>query len=239
MGWARRRLRQRPLLPSVPLLRDNACRACARSSYAAGTGLPPWLTWTAAPPAPRRLKRSQRPETSCSIWRQQPNRLWVSSPAYSSASASNTVRQAGGPGWRGRPKLVALMASVRACTGFRARGASESRHPTVEDYARPPVAGQAPIQVASLLSGRHAVGEAFVYAGNPTWLFMYMDDVRTGRARSAVRSSSTRADHLAWPILAVGWQRRMGGEPSQPAGRLIEARVVDASGKVLASADLS
>ena len=44
-----------------------------------------------------------------------------------------------------------------------------------EHYPDQPSAG-APIHVAALYAGSHPVGRVMVYAGNPTWLFMYMDD---------------------------------------------------------------
>ncbi len=148
-------------------------------------------------------------------------------------------RAAGRRSWLARrPKLVASMGACALVLAF-GLGALLSLGTRGGDYARPPVAGQAPVQVASLLSGRHAVGEAFVYAGNPTWLFMYMDDANwqgTLRCEVVVDRGPTVLLGRFW---LSGGKGAWAASLSQPAGRLIEARVVDASGKVLASADLS
>ena len=105
------------------------------------------------------------------------------------------------PGWRSwlarRPKLVASMGACALVLAF-GLGALLSPGTRGGDYARPPVAGQAPVQMASLLSGRHAVGEAFVYVGNPTWLFMYMDDANwRGTLRCEVVVDQGRPSCLA------------------------------------------
>ncbi len=102
-----------------------------------------------------------------------------------------------------------------------------------------PVAGQGPIQQASLFSGRHAVGQVFVYAGNPTWIFMDMDDVRwQGPLRCEVV-----VDHGPTIVLGRFWlsdgKGAWAARLNQPAGRLVEAEVVDASGSALASAQLA
>ncbi len=147
-------------------------------------------------------------------------------------------RAAGRRSWLARPKLVGLMGACALALAF-GLGALVSLGTRGGDYARPSVAGQAPVQVASLVSGRYAVGEAIVYAGNPTWLFMYMDDANWhGTLRCEVVVDQGRTILLGRFWLSGG-KGAWGASLNQPAGRLIEAQVVDASGKVLAWADLS
>jgi hypothetical protein len=147
-----------------------------------------------------------------------------------------TSRRRYWPAWR--PKVVASMAAGAAVLAF-GLGALLGFGTRVGGPVRPAVAAQAPIQVASLFSGRHAVGQVFVYAGNPTWLFMDMNDARWHgalRCEVVVDQGPTVVLGRFWLSDGKGaWAARL----SQPAGRLNEARVVDASGTVLASADLS
>jgi hypothetical protein len=140
------------------------------------------------------------------------------------------------PAWR--PKLVASMAAgalvlafgLGALLGFGTAGGGSGR---------PAAASQGPIQVASLFSGGHAVGQVFVYAGNPTWLFMDMNNVRwEGALRCEVVVDQGPTITLGRFWLSDG-KGAWAASVSQPAGRLVEARVVGASGRVLASADLS
>jgi hypothetical protein len=144
--------------------------------------------------------------------------------------------------WRAwRPKLVASFAAGAVVLAL-GLGALASLGPRSEGSELRPVAGQAgqaPIQQASLFSGRHAVGQVFIYAGNPTWLFMDMDDARwQGPLRCEVM-----VDHGPTIVLGRFWlsdgKGAWAARLNQPAGRLVEAQVVDASGSVLASADLS
>ena len=140
------------------------------------------------------------------------------------------------PAWR--PKVVASMAACALVLAF-GLGALLSFGTDRGGSARPAVAGLAPIQVASLFSGRHAVGQVFVYAGNPTWLFMDMNDVRwQGALRCEVVVDQGPTITLGQFWLSDG-KGAWAASVSQPAGRLIQARVVSASGMVLASADLS
>lgn len=96
----------------------------------------------------------------------------------------------------------------------------------------------APLEAASLEASGHRVGSALVYAGNPTWVFMYMDDPHwQGQLRCEVVLDDG-------PVVVLGRFWLAGGRGAwaesieQPAGRLREARVVDAEGRVLAVAAL-
>ena len=78
-----------------------------------------------------------------------------------------------------------------------------------------------------------------VYAGNPTWLFMNMDDSNwegTLRCEVVIDQGPTVALGRFW--LSDGKGAWAASVP-EPAGRLSEARVVNAKGQVLAVANLS
>ncbi len=141
--------------------------------------------------------------------------------------------------WRAwRPKLVASFAAGALVLAL-GLGALVSLGTRSGGSALRPVTGQAPIQQASLFSGRHAVGQVFVYAGNPTWIFMDMDDARwQGPLRCEVV-----VDHGPTIVLGRFWlsdgKGAWAARLNQPAGRLVEAEVVDASGSALASAQLA
>jgi hypothetical protein len=78
-----------------------------------------------------------------------------------------------------------------------------------------------------------------VYEGNPTWLFMYVDDPSwQGALRCEVMVDQGPTVDIGKFWLSEGkgaWAASVG----QPAGRLSQARIVSASGQVLATADLS
>jgi hypothetical protein len=98
---------------------------------------------------------------------------------------------------------------------------------------------QAGLEVAHFRSDGRTVGEVMVYAGNPTWLFMYVDNQSwSGELRCQVVLDHGPTITLGdfWPSQGKGaWAASV----SEPAGRLREARVVNASGRVLATASLS
>jgi hypothetical protein len=78
-----------------------------------------------------------------------------------------------------------------------------------------------------------------VYAGNPTWLFMYMDDASwqgTLRCEVVVDQGPPVVLGRFW---LSGGKGAWAASVAQPAGRLSQARIVGPNGKVLASADLS
>jgi hypothetical protein len=137
-----------------------------------------------------------------------------------------------------RPKLVATLAGAAlviafglgALAGYGSRGNGPSKNLSP---------ASSPIQTVSLLSGSRPVGRVMVYSGNPTWLFMYMDDSHwQGALRCEVLIDRG-------PTLALGqfWLSEGKGawaaSVNEPSGRLSEARVVDARGDVLAVAYLS
>jgi hypothetical protein len=104
-------------------------------------------------------------------------------------------------------------------------------------YAAP--GPKAPIEAAALYSGSHMVGRVLVYAGNPTWLFMYMDDPAwQGAIHCEVVVDQGPTVDLGQFWLSEG-KGAWAASVDQPAGRLSEARIVAADGKVLASATLS
>jgi hypothetical protein len=147
-------------------------------------------------------------------------------------------------GWRSwsiwRPKLALAVAAAAVVVAFGlgallgyGTGGGGGEH-----YPDQPSSG-APIHVAALYAGGHPVGRVMVYAGNPTWLFMYMDDASwQGTLRCEVVLDQGPAVMLGRFWLSGG-KGAWAASVDQPAGRLSQARVVGPSGNVLASANLS
>jgi hypothetical protein len=102
-----------------------------------------------------------------------------------------------------------------------------------------PVTHDGPIELASMESNGKDVGNVMVYAGNPTWLFMYMYHVNwSGTLRCQVTVDDGPPVMLGRFWLSDGrgaWAESV----SLPAGRLVQARVLGAHGQVLAVANLS
>ncbi|HTV11196.1 MAG TPA: hypothetical protein VME20_04970 [Acidimicrobiales bacterium] len=96
-----------------------------------------------------------------------------------------------------------------------------------------------PIQLASLVSHGHPMGRVYVYAGNPTWLFM----VIYGSNWDGTLRCEVTLDDGPPMVLGKFWLSDGKGAWSEsisvPAGRLRQARVLDAHGQVLATANLS
>jgi hypothetical protein len=95
------------------------------------------------------------------------------------------------------------------------------------------------VEDAALWSGPKVVGHVEVYAGNPTWLFMTMDDPSwqgTLRCEVVVDQAGPIVLGQFW---LSGGKGAWAASVDQPAGRLSEARVVGAGGAVLAIARLS
>ncbi|MGP8204981.1 MAG: hypothetical protein ACLQVK_02810 [Acidimicrobiales bacterium] len=143
-------------------------------------------------------------------------------------------------GWRSwpvwRPKLALAVAAAAvvvafglgALLGYGTRGGGTEHYPD-----------QGPIHVAALYAGGRPVGRVMVYAGNPTWLFMYMDDASwQGTLRCEVVLDQGPPVTLGRFWLSGG-KGAWAASVDQPAGRLSQARVVGAGGHVLASADLT
>jgi hypothetical protein len=145
------------------------------------------------------------------------------------------------PSFTWRPKVavaiaacaVAVVFGLGALVGHVTSGGQEN-------YKGPVAAGaHSGITAAALRSGAHNVGRVMVYAGNPTWLFMYMDDANwegTLRCQVVIDQGPTVTLGRFW---LSGGKGAWAASVPQPAGRLSEARVVNDKGKVLAVADLS
>jgi hypothetical protein len=138
------------------------------------------------------------------------------------------------PAWRPSPVVAAAAAVVLAAglgglAGYAVHGSTPGqRAERIDDLESAPLANQ----------GR-PMGTVLVYAGNPTWLFMYMDDPEgQGTLHCQVVLDDGRPITLGAFWLSDGkgaWAASVGA----PAGRIRQARVVDASGRVLAVAQLS
>ncbi len=107
-------------------------------------------------------------------------------------------------------------------------------------YSEPTLTGpHSSIALSSLVSDGHDVGRVMVYAGNPTWLFMFMNDQHwQGELRCEVVIQDGPTVSLGRFWLADG-KGAWAASLDQPAGRLSEARIINAHGVVLAHADLS
>jgi hypothetical protein len=143
------------------------------------------------------------------------------------------------PSFTWRPKIAAAIAACALALAF-GLGALVGHGTGGGDNYRSPNGGpHSSITEAALRSGDHNVGRVMVYAGNPTWLFMFMDDPSwqgTLRCEVVIDQGPTVTLGRFW--LSDGKAAWAASVP-QPAGRLSEARVVNDKGQVLAVADLS
>ena len=152
--------------------------------------------------------------------------------------------RAGPVGWRSwsvwRPKVglaiaaaaVVVAFGLGALLGHGTSGGGKARSPAA-------IAAGQPLHVAALYAKGRAVGRVMVYAGNPTWLFMYMDDASwQGTLHCEVVLDQGQPVELGQFWLSGG-KGAWAASVAQPAGRLSQARVVGPTGKVLASANLS
>lgn len=149
-------------------------------------------------------------------------------------------------GWKARlawrPQRALLVAAAAVVVAFAVgalAGSGIGGGGTSPRLAHISAGGGPPIELASLVHGGRSVGGVLVYAGNPTWLFMYMDDpAGQGTLRCEVVMDQG-------PTVVLGRFWLSGGKGAwaasidQPAGRLRQARVVNSGGQVLAVADLS
>lgn len=102
-----------------------------------------------------------------------------------------------------------------------------------------PAASQDALEQVALVSHGKTVGGVMVYAGEPTWLFMYVD------APGLSGDLQCEVKVYDGPTLALGHFWLSGGRgawavsSNRPAGSLEEALVVGPHGQVLATAQLS
>jgi hypothetical protein len=140
---------------------------------------------------------------------------------------------------RWRPKVVAAIGACAVAVAF-GLGALVGHGSCDGDYEKSAIAGpHTAITEAALHSGDRMVGHVMVYAGNPTWLFMFMDDPSwqgTLRCEVVMDQGPTVMLGRFW---LSGGKGAWAASVTQPAGRLSEARVVNDKGQVLAEADLS
>jgi hypothetical protein len=143
--------------------------------------------------------------------------------------------------WRPRSALalgaLVLLAVVGAGTVVLHRATSHGEYGP--DGAVRGYQPSAATEVAHFRSGTRTVGQVMVYVGHPTWLYMYVDDPAWQgelTCQVVMADGSTITLGHFWPSEGKGaW----GATVSQPAGRLREAQLTGADGRVLASADLS
>jgi hypothetical protein len=140
-----------------------------------------------------------------------------------------------------RPKIAGAIAACALAVAFGVGALVGHGTGGGDEYKGVALAGgpHSPITVADLHSSGHTVGRVMVYAGNPTWLFMFMNgsDLQ-GALRCQVVMDQGPTVTLGRFWLADGKGAWAVSVP-QPAGRLTEARVVNDKGQVVAEADLS
>ena len=140
--------------------------------------------------------------------------------------------------WR-RPALALGALAVLAAVGLGTLAVHQATSPGPHGPGGRGYQASAPTEAAYFRSGTRTVGQVMVYAGHPTWLYMYVDDL-TGpgelTCRAVLADGSTITLGHFWPSAGKGaWAASVG----QPAGRLREAQLTGADGKVLASAQLN
>jgi len=137
-----------------------------------------------------------------------------------------------------RPKVAAAIGACAVALAF-GLGALVGHNTGGGDYYSSAPIAHAAVTEAALHTGDHTVGRVMVYAGNPTWLFMFMDDPSwQGTLRCEVVMDQGPTVMLGHFWLSDGKGAWAASVP-QPAGRLAEARIVNDKGQVLAEADLS
>ena len=119
-----------------------------------------------------------------------------------------------------RPKVAAAIAACALVLVFGIGALVGHVTGGGEDYRGSALTGgpHSSIAAAALLSGDRDVGQVMVYAGNPTWLFMFMDDAKwqgTLRCQVVVDQGP---DRDPGPVLVVGRQRRLGGQRPAAGG---------------------
>ncbi|MGH9106504.1 MAG: hypothetical protein ACRDZX_11855 [Acidimicrobiales bacterium] len=147
---------------------------------------------------------------------------------------------AAGRGWLVGPVRRAAAVAAAVVLIF-AGGALAGRSLTGSPGPQEAAAGAGSVATSALVNRGRTVGRVFLYAGNPTWLFMYLDAPGGAAWQGTLRCEVTLD---GGPALVLGhfWltggQGAWGASVSQPAGRLRQARVLNRGGRVLAVADL-
>jgi anti-sigma-K factor RskA len=161
------------------------------------------------------------------------DRLGIAATAPATPSRGGLIRRLGWAGGTGLARrtlaaaavLVAVLASVVGGWGLRAATA----HPA-----------DSSLSSAALLSASHqAVGKVFLYDGNPRWVYMsvYMEAAR-GAVTCELVGTDGHVTSLGTFPLADGYGAWGSADPVDN-GSLSGARLIDASGTVIATASFS
>jgi hypothetical protein len=112
---------------------------------------------------------------------------------------------------------------------------------THDNNTPPPVATATPNLTTAMLTSAqgHRVGEVFVSAGQPSWLFMTIDNgVTSGVVRCTVTLADGQVETIGAFRITKGYGA-WGASLSSAAGDVRSAHVLSANGTVLASAQLT
>jgi hypothetical protein len=104
-----------------------------------------------------------------------------------------------------------------------------------------PSSATGPLTAASLLSvTQQSVGKVFVYSGTPSWLYMSVDDIESGQqaVTCQVIGTNGQVTTIGSFQLADGYGA-WGSPDPENVGTLTGARLVSATGTVLATATFS
>lgn len=142
--------------------------------------------------------------------------------------------------WR-RPRLALGALGVLGAVGIGTLAVHQATTPSqhgpgsgVRSYQ-----ADAPTEVAHFRSGTRTVGQVMVYAGHPTWLYMYVDDLAgPGELTCQVVLTDGSTITLGHFLPSAG-KGAWAATVDQPAGRLRSAQLTGADGRVLASAQLN
>lgn len=173
-------------------------------------------------------------------------RLGLSAPVGAEAVAPGRAG-AGAPGPRPRRRgsllvapwtrlAAAVVVIVALVVGGVAAGRASAPRAGAGHGPAQPIPGS---QEVALRAGTRDMGDVFIYAGNPTWLLMYVHAPGwSGTLRCQVVLDQGKTLTLGRFWLAGG-QGVWAASTDQPAGRISSAQVVGESGQVLAQAHLT
>jgi len=140
--------------------------------------------------------------------------------------------------WR-MPAAALLLAGALAAGGWILGHAHQGATPAVTDtQAGERTVMYAPLTSTEQQSGQHQIGHAYVYPGNPSWIYLSLD-TNSNATSDTVQCEVVRRDGSAVPVATFSLTHGHGawGGPA-PVNRdtLISARLINGNGHTLATA---